>query len=112
MKKLVVTAFAVLYGAFIISASIERTNDWAARVAPQLGQSASHQHSPGVGKAEKTETHLWQKKILERPFVVESPQEAVGVPIDSGCSILLSSAEYHASWSGQLFLTRAPPTQI
>jgi hypothetical protein len=109
IKKLAVTGFAVLYGALIMSASLERANDWLARLAPH---SASRQHSPSLGKTEKTETHLWQKKIVERAFVVESPQETVVVPIQSGSSPLLSSSDRYSAWTGQLFTNRAPPSQI
>jgi hypothetical protein len=112
LKQLAVTGFAVLYGALIMSASLERANDWLARLAPQLAHSGSRQHSSSFGKAEKTETHLWVKKIVERAFVVESPQEATVVPIQSGPSTLLSSADHYSAWTGQLFSTRAPPTQI
>jgi len=112
MRKFAVTSFALLYGILIVSASAERSNEWAARLAPLLHHSVFGRHLPCFGKMEKSETHQWQTKIVEPGFVVESPREAVAVPTCSGRHPVPSYCDYDATWTGQPFSPRGPPRQI
>jgi hypothetical protein len=112
MKKFAITGFALLYALLILSVSAERSKEWAAREGAALVHPGFGQHSPGFSKAEKSDAYLSQTKLVEPEFVVELPREAVAVPIPSGRYTLLSSFEYHATWSGPPFSSRAPPPQI
>jgi len=114
MRKFAVTAFAVLYGVLITSASAERFNDWVTREAPGLGlgHSVPGPHSACSGKAGKPETHPGLKRIIQREFVVESPRETAGVPTCSQGHTLPASSKDHATRTGQPFSSRAPPFQI
>src|SRR5438128_3658307 len=112
MRKFAVTAFAVLYGLLITSASAERFNDWVTRELPGLGHSVPGSHSACSGKTGKPETHPGLKRIVQREFVVESPREGVEVPICSQRHTLMAFSKDHATWTGQPFSSRAPPFQI
>jgi hypothetical protein len=114
MRKLAVTAFAVLYGVLITSAAAERFNDWVTREAPGLGlgHSVPGPHSACSGKAGKPEPHPGVKRIVQREFVVESPREGVGDPTCSQSHTPLASSQDHVTWTGQTFSSRAPPFQI
>jgi hypothetical protein len=114
MKRFAVTAFAVLYGVLITSASAERFNDWITREAPELGlgHSVPSPHSACSGKAGKPETHPGLKRIVQREFVVESPREGVEAPTCSQRHTLLASSKDHVTWTGQPFSSRAPPFQV
>src|SRR5262245_26593050 len=108
MRKLAVTALAVFYGLFIISATAERANDWAAKVS--LFRHSGQGHS--VPSFEKSDLHLRQTKILEQGFVVESPREGISLPTRSDRHSPLFHSKYHATWVGQAVPSRAPPVQI
>jgi hypothetical protein len=113
MKKSAITCFAVLYGILVFTASLERFNEWIAQEAVGLGHFVSSQHFLRIAKAEKSETYLQYKKIVERPFVVEAPREAVGIiPTGSMRHIALPFFESHACWNGQRVSLRAPPSQL
>src|SRR5438094_20370 len=114
MRKFAVTAFAVLYGVLITSASAERFNDWVAREAPGLGHSVPGPHSACSNKTGKseTETHPGLKRIIQREFVVESPREGAAAPTCSRRHTPLASPKDHVTWTGQPFSSRAPPFQI
>jgi hypothetical protein len=112
MRKFAITSFAVLYVILVLTASLGRFNDWVAQEVKGLGHFVSGQHFLCVAKAEKSETHLQYKKIVEREFVVESPQEAVGIPTCSMGHIALPCFESHAGWNGPPVSSRAPPFQI
>jgi hypothetical protein len=114
MKKFAVTTFAVLYGSLVLTASLERFNEWIAQEALGLGNfgSSSGQHFLCLTKAEKSETHLQYKKIVERHFVFEAPREAAGIPTDSTRHISLPYFQSHAAWDDPPVSPRAPPFQI
>src|SRR5262245_21314984 len=112
MRKFAVTSFALLYCVLIFSASAQRSNDWAARLAPLLAHSASDAHLPCFGKMERSETHLGQTKIVEPGFVVESPRKTAGVPACSGRHTLFATSQYDRFCIGHAFYPRAPPFQI
>ena len=108
MRKLAVTALAVFYGVFIISATAERANDWAAKVSPFRHSAQGH----SVPSLERSDLHLRQTKIVEQGFVVESPREGISLPTRSDRHTALPSYEYHTTWIGQVVSSRAPPVQI
>jgi len=110
MRKFAVTLFAVLYGMFIVSMSAERVSEWAAQ-APTHNHLSPDSHSPSLGKPGKSETP-GTKRILERPFVMESPLECVGMATDSSRHVPLPSFEYQAAWNRPTVSSRAPPFQI
>jgi len=112
MKKFAVTTFAVLYGILVLTASLERFNEWIAQEALGLNNFASDQHFLCLAKAEKSETRLQYKKIVERLFVFEAPQEAAGIPTDSTRHTSLPYFQSQAGWDDPLVSSRAPPLQI
>jgi hypothetical protein len=109
MRKFAVTFFAVLYGMYIVSMSAERVSEWAAQ-APRHNHLAADPH-PSLDKPGKSETP-GNKRILERPFVMESPLECVGMATDSSRHVPLPSFEYQAAWNRPTVSSRAPPFQI
>jgi len=112
MRKYAVTAFAVLYGILILSASVIRSNDWLAREAPALGHQASGHTTSSFAKVDKSDS-LPQKKIVERGFAVESPLEQVGVcPTSTMSPVLPSSIECPTASLGEAISSRPPPFLI
>src|SRR5580704_9014845 len=109
MRKLAITIFAVLYVVLVITVSVERTNDWAVRQTEAGAHPCLDQHTDGFSKAEKTETHLYQTKLVESYFVVESPREAAAVSLYCERYTPLSPDEDLAAQSGQQVPSRAPP---
>ena len=113
MKRFVVTAFAVLYGILILSASVIRSNEWLAREAPAFGHQASGHSTSSFAKVGKSDTYLPQKKIVERGFAVESPLEQVGVcPTSTMSPVLPSSVGCPTAWLGEAASSRPPPFLI
>ena len=112
MRQFAITTFAVLYVLLVLTASLGRFNEWVAQEVKGLGHFVSGQHYLCVAKAEKSERHLQYKKIVEREFVIESPQEVVGIPTCSMRYIALPCFESQAAWNGPPVSSRAPPFQI
>src|SRR5262245_8550938 len=113
MRKFAVTTFAVLYGILVLTVTFERFNEWVAQEAIGVGHFVSGQHVLYCAKAEKSETQLLQyKKIVERPFAVEAPREAVGTPTGSMRHVSLPFFESHGAWKVPPVSSRAPPLQI
>ena len=112
MKKFAVTTFAVLYGILVLTASLERFNEWIAQEAMGFGNFTSGQHFLYFTKAEKSETHLRYKKIVERHFVVGAPREAAGIPTDSTRQTSFPYFQSHAGWNDPPVSPRAPPLHI
>ena len=113
MKTFAVTAFAVLYGVLMLSTAVIRSNDWLAREAPFFSHPASEHSSSSFAKVGKADTHLPQKKIVEREFAVESPLEQVGIcPTHTMSDVPLSSAECSTAWLGEAASSRPPPFLI
>jgi hypothetical protein len=111
MRKFAVTTFAVLYGILVLSVSAERFNDWVAQEAAGHRRFVSGQ-LPGFGKAEKSETYLRYRRIVERAFVVEPPREGAGVSLGSMRHVPTPRFEYQAAWNGPPLSSRGPPSQI
>src|SRR5262245_29206569 len=112
MRRLAVTTFAVLYGIMVLAISAQRFNDWAAEEATGLRQLVSGQLSPVSIKADKAEAYSRYKRIVERPFVIESPRERVGVSTVSTRHTPLTCFEYQTNWNDSPVSSRPPPFQI
>jgi hypothetical protein len=121
MRKFAVTTFAVLYGILVLSISTERFNEWIAQEATGIRHFVSGQHFLSLSSTEKpktslrfkrSETYERYRRIVERPFVVESPQEGVGVSTVSTRQTPLRCFDYQAHWNDSPLSSRAPPFQI
>jgi hypothetical protein len=110
MRRLAVTTFAILYGLLVISAAAERFSEWVAQEAPAQSHFAVGQHFSSFLKADKSDP-VRSKRILGRPFVLESPLEGVGVAIVAIRHVPLPSFEYEAAWDNPTVSPRAPPFQ-
>jgi hypothetical protein len=111
MRKFAVTAFAILYGVLILSASSERSNDWVARQVSALSHCVSGLHPIAFTQIDKSDTHLPQKKRVERAFVVESPRE-IEIQVSSARYTLLRSSEYRIRSTSRTLSPRAPPVFV
>jgi len=112
MRKSAIACFAVLYSVLVLTASLERFNEWIAQEAQGFVHFVPGQHFLCLAKAGKSDTHLQSKKIVERPFVIEAPGEAAGIPTGSTRHISLPFFESHAAWNDPPISSRAPPFQI
>ena len=112
MRRFAITSLAVLYAVWILSASAERTSDWAAHEAAALSHQNSSHPVPVGKQLEKFEPRDLRTKILEPEFVVESPREAIAMTIHAERHIPLSLFGYCARWSGRPFASRAPPAIV
>jgi len=112
MRRFAITTFAVLYAVWILSASAERTGDWAAREAAALSHQDSSYPVPSGGQVDKFEPRDLRTKILEPEFVVESPREAIVMTMRAERYIPLSLFVHCARWSGRPFASRAPPSIV
>src|SRR5436190_2246005 len=83
MKKCAITSLAVLYAVLILSVSAKRSSDWVVRQANTLSESTCGSSSPVMSKAVDADTRLRQKKRVEGEFVIDAPQEALLIPIES-----------------------------
>ena len=112
MRKFALTAFAILYGVLVVSISTERFNEWAAQEAPGHSHFVAGQQFLSLGKAEKSQTYDRYRRIIERPFVVESPRECIEVSAGSVGPTPPPCFEYQAAWNGGTVSLRAPPFHI
>jgi len=110
MRKIAITALAVLYAVLILSVSAKRSNDWVVRQADAMSSRICGSEAPVMSKTIDADTRLRQKKRVEGEFVVEAPQEAVLIPIQNGQYVLISSFPIHSAPSAERFLSRAPPS--
>jgi hypothetical protein len=112
MRKFALTAFAILYGVLVVSVSVERFNEWVAQEASGRAHFVAGQQCPSIGKAEKSQTYDRYRRIIERPFVVESPRESMDVSIGWVLHVPLPCFQYEADWNGWPVSLRAPPSDI
>ena len=109
MRKLAITIFAIMYVVLIITVSVAKTNDWAVRQTEACAHPGLDLHTDGLSKTEKTETHLYQIKLIESYFVVELPREAAGVSQCSARYTPFATCEGQIAQGGQQVSSRAPP---
>jgi len=112
MRKFALTAFAILYGVLVVSVSVERFNEWATQEAPGHGHFAADQQFPSIGKAENSQTYDRYRRIVERPFVIESPRECIDISVVSVRNTPPPCFEYQAGWNGWTVSLRSPPFHI
>lgn len=96
MKKFLITTFALLYAALILSASVERYNTWIDRVADAIDHPSSGETHPGFGNVQKSDPQLSQKKFIETGYRLRN-------------SPLLRSASHSISPANAF--PRTPPSQ-
>src|SRR5262245_66051605 len=70
MRRLVITVFALLYSAWTVSNSTNRTFIWANQVETQTHDSSDHINS---AKVAKLNAQLEQRRLLENHFLVAPP---------------------------------------
>jgi len=110
MKKFAITALAVFYAVLILSVSAKRSSDWVVRQANTLSEFTCGSSSPVMSKAVDVDTRLRQKKRVEGEFIIEAPQEALLIPIESEAFRSLPSVNFHSSSTDQRYSSRAPPS--
>ena len=112
MRKFALTAFAILYGILVVSVSVERFTEWIAQEASGHTHFVAGQQGPSIGKEEKSQTYDRYRRIIERPFVVESPRESMEVSTSWVRHVPLPCFQYEAAWNGWTVSPRAPPSTI
>src|SRR5262245_4136328 len=112
MRKFALTAFAILYGVLVVSISTERFNEWAAQEAPGHSHFVAGQQLPSIGKAEKSQTYDRYRRIVERPFVIESPLECIDVSVVPVVHTPPPCFENQTAWTGWTVSLRSPPFRI
>jgi hypothetical protein len=112
MRKFALTAFAILYGVMVVSVSVERFTEWVAQEASGHAHFVAGQQGPSIGKAEKSQTYDRYRRIIERPFVVESPRDSMEVSTGWVRHLPLPCFQYEAAWNGWTVSLRAPPSNI
>jgi hypothetical protein len=107
MRRLVITVFALLYSAWTVSNSTNRTFIWANQVETQTHDSSVHIKA---GKVAKPNAQLEQRRLLENHFLVAPPVAPHSEP-------LLPYARFHVQtqvWSSEpatrQVSSRAPPS--
>ena len=107
MRRLTVSAFAVLYAVLILSGSVEKAFAWASKES----ETFSHQDSKhAFHKTERSESHLGQTKITETESLVESPRKMAAAPLIASRQALLWIADIPLSHSFTDISSRAPPS--
>jgi len=99
MKKFVVTTFAILYGLLTVSLSAQRS----------FSHHPLSHNSHHFGKAERTDLLLYEKKLVEKELVADSPEVVEIHPLQSGWHIALVAYEYQPTPPNRPSLSRAPP---
>jgi len=99
MRKCAVATFAILYLLMAVTLSAQH--------------SLSH-HSPGrgshhLGKAERTDSLLYEKKLLEKQLVADAPREAAAPPLRSDRHVAIVASEYQPAPFVRPSPSRAPP---
>jgi hypothetical protein len=109
MRRFAVAGFAFFYAFLVFAATADRATE---AVINGLSHSSSSHQDASSGKLKRVDTRLTQTKINEPGFVVEISREVVGVPTVSERHTPVSTFEFHSSWSGPVFSSRAPPSLI
>jgi hypothetical protein len=99
MRKFAVTTFAVLYLLMAVSLSAQHS----------LSHHSAGRNSHHLGKAERTDSLLYEKKLLEKQLVADAPGEAAALPLKSDQYVALVAAEYQPAPSTRPSPSRAPP---
>jgi len=102
MKKFVVTTFAILYLLMAVTLSAQHS----------LSHHSPSRNSHHLGKAERTDTLLFEKKLLENQLVADTSGEVVTHPLRSDRYTALVAYEYQPEPSIRPCPSRAPPSLL
>jgi hypothetical protein len=106
MRRFSITMFSLLYVALVVSASAERSTDWARR---EVAPFTSANHHSGFGDVAKPDTHLSQTKIFETGFVVESPSVDLAAPVSAERHLPTVESQFSSTLRTTRAASRAPP---
>src|SRR4051812_15223969 len=107
MRRLTVSAFAVLYAVLILSGSAEKAFAWAAKQSETLSH---HDTKHAFHKTDRSESHLGQTKVTETESLVASPRTIATAPLMAARQTLLWIADVPLSRSSSDISSRAPPS--
>jgi hypothetical protein len=99
MRKFAVTTFAVLYLLMAVTLSAQHS----------LSHHSAGRNSHHLGKAERTDSLLYEKKLLEKHLVADAPGEAIAPPLISDRHVAVVAAEYQPAPSTRPSPSRGPP---
>jgi hypothetical protein len=111
MKRVVLTAFLVVFAASIIGRSVARTVAYTAQHADDLGHSKSDRGAARMGEARKHTSWQVHTKVLQDSFATDSLERSVEPPQPDRTlqhiALTFASDQYNHTLS-----SRAPPTLI
>jgi hypothetical protein len=99
MRKFAVSTFAILYSIMAVTLSAQHS----------LSHHTLSRNSHHLGKAERTDSLLYEKKLLEKQLVAETPDEVATHPLTSDRHTALVAYEYQPAPSTRPSPSRAPP---
>jgi hypothetical protein len=102
MRKFAVTTFAILYLLMAVTLSAQHS----------LSHHSAGRNSHHLGKAERTDSLLYEKKLLEKQLVAEVPGEAAAPCLKSDRHVAVVAAEYQPALSTRPSSSRAPPVLL
>ena len=106
MKRVLITAFAVLYTVALLLGASGRTFAWA---ADKIDAAEEKAQGPGVSASRNVTPHHPNRRILPNLFVVEPPVEASGIALVSAPHSLYFQPVAIRPQSGPPAPSRAPP---
>jgi hypothetical protein len=99
MRKVAVTTFAILYLLMAVTLSAQHS----------LAHHAPGRNSHHLGKAERTDSLLYEKKLLEKQLIAEAPGEVAPPPLRADRHVALVATEYQTAPFTRPSPSRAPP---
>jgi len=99
MRKFAVTTFAILYLLMAVTLSAQHS----------LSHHAPSRNSHHLGKAERTDSLLYEKKLLEKQLIADAPREAAAPSLRSDRHVALVATEYQPASFTRPSLSRGPP---
>jgi hypothetical protein len=99
MRKFAVTIIAILYLINAVTLSAQHP----------FSHHASGRNTHHLGKAERTDTLLYEKKLIEKQLVADAPHEVAVPPLTSQRHITLVEFEYQPALYTSPSPSRAPP---
>lgn len=110
MKKYCITAFTLLYTVLLVFGAAERAGQWAVREAKNLAHYEIVHGVKSLGGGGKSDSHVFQTRLLESGFVVEMPREAATSLVPSERHTNRIVTHLYVSRSPTLISSRAPPS--
>ena len=100
MRKFAIATFVILYSIMAVTLSAQHS----------LSHHTLSHNSHHLGKAERTDSLLYEKKLLEKQLVAETPDEVATHPLTSDRhTALVVAYEYQPAPSTRPSPSRAPP---